>query len=80
MSNTLPLEKQSKRVHSGLLPDYYHRIDVAYPSDTVEVYTYWQYDFKLDVNKVCAILTVTYTDNTKEFIASVENPLARGAP
>ena len=79
MANTLPLEKQSKRVHAGLMPTFYYRFTVAYPDDVTEIYTYYQKDYTspVDADRVCGVLTVVYSDDTKERIVSATNPIAR---
>lgn len=51
---------------AGLLPEHYDKIAVTYPSTTVEVYTY-----TLAAASV-GVVTVTYTDDTKEFLLTVE--------
>lgn len=76
-ANTLPLEKQSKRVHQGLMPTYYYRFEIAYPDVVTEVYTFYHYDFKLAADSVCGVLTLVYSDNTKSQLVSASNPMAR---
>lgn len=44
----------------------YDRLDVSYPSSTVEIYT-----FTLD-GKTAGVITITYTNNCKNNILSVE--------
>jgi hypothetical protein len=50
----------------GLSYDY---IDASYPNDTTEVYEYYTGGL---AGVLVATISVTYTDNTKEFISSVE--------
>jgi len=49
----------------SFVPESFNEIAVTYPTDSSEVYTY-----KLNSN-VVAILTVSYTDSTKEILTSV---------
>jgi hypothetical protein len=50
---------------SGMSPERYDEVQVTYPTTTTEVYT-----FKLATTTV-GVITVTYTDTTKDFIQSV---------
>lgn len=61
----------SKRVHQGILPSVFDRIDVTYPTSTSETYTYSVYRADSDSQVVTAIITVNYTDATKDLISSV---------
>lgn len=64
-------QQQSKRVHTGILPSLFDKVDVSYPTDVQETYTYSLYQADNNTYRVTAIIDVVYTDNTKEFITSV---------
>ncbi len=52
--------------NSGMMPGVkYNEIEASYPNTSTEVFTY-----KLDSISV-AVITITYTDNTKENIHTV---------
>lgn len=60
-SNPLP----TLSIGSPLVNSKYDRIDVEYPTNTTEVYTY------KNGSDTVGVVTVTYVDSTKERISSV---------
>lgn len=55
-------------VSGTLVTEQFDSVGVDYPSDSVEVYTYYQGGL---AGAVVATVTVTYTDNTKTSLDSV---------
>lgn len=64
-------QRHSKRTHSGIVPALFDKIDVTYPTDVKEIYTYSFYNEQNNTYRVTAIIEVTYVDNTKDFVSSV---------
>lgn len=62
--------RYGKRTYSGILPEFWDQIDVGYPTDVKEVYTYSTQEPN-GTNIVRAIIEVEYTDNTKENVLRV---------
>lgn len=63
-------QRSSKRVHFGLAPDVYDKINVLYPDDITEVYTYQL--LKDDgTYSIVGYIEVVYTDASKVAISSV---------
>ena len=63
-------QRQSKRVHFGLVPELYDKVTVLYPDSVTEVYTY-QLLKEDGVYVVTGYVTVVYTNSDKENISSV---------
>jgi hypothetical protein len=72
MGTPYTYQRQAKRTYSGIVPALYDKIDVGYPTDTREVYTYSLYNENTNSYLVTAIIEITYTDATKDFISTVE--------
>ncbi len=70
MANTSPIKNQVRIYDSHGNEIYFNnswtQIDIAYPSDTTETYTYKKNSDTL------ATITLTYADSTKEQIIKVE--------
>jgi hypothetical protein len=63
-------QRQSKRVHFGLVPEVYDKVSVLYPDSVTEVYTY-QLLNDVGVYVTVGYIEVVYVDDTKEQISSV---------
>ena len=71
MATPTTYNRAANRTYTGLLPALYDKIDVTYPNDTTEVYTYSLLDPHSGNYAVQAIISVVYTDNTKSDLSSV---------
>jgi hypothetical protein len=71
MGTPITYSKQAKRTYSGLAPALYDKIEVAYPDTVTEIYTYSMFNEDTGNQQVTAMITVVYTDATKDFISSV---------
>ena len=63
-------QRQSKRVHFGLVPELYDKVTMLKPDAVTEVYTY-QLLSSDGVYTTVGYVEVIYTDSTKEEILSV---------
>ena len=67
---TSPLEmKKSSRVHSGLAPELYDRVDFTYPTSTTTVMTY-SFDEVSAVPVLAGIIQLTYLDASRTQLVS----------
>jgi hypothetical protein len=63
-------QRQSSRVHFGLVPEMYDKVSVLYPDSLTEVYVYQL--LKEDATyATVGYVEVTYTDTTKRNVSSV---------
>jgi hypothetical protein len=63
-------QRQSKRVHFGLVPELYDKVTVLYPDSVTEVYTY-QLLGPDGAYITVGYVEVVYTNTTKRNISSV---------
>ena len=63
--------RQAKRTYQGILPPLFDKVDVTYPTSTSELYTYSLHNHHNDTYTVTAIISVVYTDATKDCISSI---------
>lgn len=64
--------RRGERVYFGILPPWWDSVDVTYPTNTTEVYTYSAINTDTNNQEVQAIILVTYVDSTKQDIQSVK--------
>ncbi len=70
MSLPKTYDRSSKRVHSGILPALYDKVDVSYPTTVKEIYTYSLFNPNTDIYRITAIIEIIYTDSTKDLLLS----------
>jgi hypothetical protein len=65
--------RYGNRVYMGMLPPFYDRVDVAYPSGTVEDYAFstLQPNIEPPTYDLMSVIRIVYTDDTKCLIATV---------
>lgn len=68
-------ERRADRVYSGLLPPFFDRITVTYPSNITEEYTYSALNPDSGAHQITAIIEVSYTDSTKDLISTIQRLL-----
>ena len=71
MGTPVTYNRTANRTYTGLIPALFDKIEVAYPNDTTEVYTYSLFDPNSETYLVQAIISVVYTDSTKDCLSSV---------
>lgn len=57
-------QRQSQRVHTGLIPDLYDKVTVLYPDSVTEVCVYELSD-EIGAYSIVGYLEIVYTDTTK---------------
>ena len=57
-------QRQSQRVHTGIIPDIYDKVTVLYPDDITEVCVYELMD-EAGSFSIVGYVEVVYTDSTK---------------
>lgn len=67
--------RSAERVYSGMLPPFFDRVVVSYPSATTEEYTYSALNPDTGTHQITAIIEISYTDNTKDFISMIQRLL-----
>jgi len=70
-------DRYANRVYSGIMPPFWDRLDIAYPSTTEEDYAFSTYNDETEVYELMATIRITYTDDTKCLITSVEKTFKR---
>ena len=63
-------QRSSKRVHFGLAPDYYDKINVLYPNDLTEVYVY-QLRNEDGTYEIVGYVEIVYTTTAKSLVESI---------
>ncbi len=72
-------QRYANRVFSGILPPYWDKLSISYPTDTTEVYIYSARDVEAGTDVIQASILVTYTDNTKCNISSIDKTFQIGS-
>lgn len=71
MATPITYDKYANRVYSGIVPALFDKIEATYPDSVTEVYTYSMLNEDTGNQLVTGIITVVYTDSTKDCISSV---------
>lgn len=64
--------RHAQRTYSGILPALWDKVERTVTSPTVDTYTYSMLNTDTGNQIVTAIIVVTYTDNSKECVSTVE--------
>jgi hypothetical protein len=68
---TVPSENRyGARTYFGILPEFWDRIDVGYPDDVTEIYTYTTQEPN-NTLIVRGVIEVTYTNATKDSVLTI---------